>query len=68
MLLHNIIKMSPTMAIAAILVVAGGCSSQQQSAALRPAQAQVQTHTAKNNSGTVNYCKNVHWGDEFAAN
>ncbi len=70
MLLHNIIKASPMMALAAVLLVAGGCSSQRESAALQlqPAKAQSQAHATNNKSRTANYCKNVHWGDEFAAN
>ncbi len=69
MLMHNTIKVSPILALAAVLFVAGGCSSQRQSAALQlqPAPTQSQVNAANNNRGTTNYCKNVHWGDEFAA-
>ena len=68
MLLHDSIKVLPILALAAVLIAAGGCSSQQGAAARQKQAGQPQAKTTHRASGTVNYSKNIHWGDEFAAN
>jgi hypothetical protein len=70
MLLRNTIKVSPILALAAVLLVAGGCSSQQQATPrqLQPAAVKSQPGAANGYHDPANYAKNVHWCDEFGAN